>query len=50
VICNVRNQTHWVLATNYSGDTIYVNDPLYSQAMYQVGEVADGNSVVYLVQ
>jgi hypothetical protein len=39
VILNVRNGGHWVLATGYNGDTIFVNDPGYpvnAYALYQI--------------
>lgn len=34
VICNVHNGGHWVLATRYDGNTIFVNDPGYQTTSY----------------
>lgn len=50
VICNVLNGSHYVLATSYSGNSVYVNDPLYSTSVYAMGEIVDGQNVVYRVQ
>jgi len=47
VICNVHNGGHWVLATGYSGDTIYVNDPGYQVSSYTLGQIVDGQNAVY---
>jgi ABC-type bacteriocin/lantibiotic exporter with double-glycine peptidase domain len=49
VIINVHNGGHWVLATRYSGDTIYVNDPGYNTASYQMSEIVNGQTGVYHV-
>lgn len=49
VICNVRNGTHWVIATSYTIDSIVVNDPVYSTATYALAEIVDGQNVVYRV-
>lgn len=49
VIVNVRNKTHWVLATGYTNDIISVNDPGYSLSSYKLSEIADGNTVLYKV-
>ena len=49
VICNVRNGGHWVLATGYSGDSISVNDPLFSVSSYTLSEIVPGNNAVYRV-
>jgi hypothetical protein len=49
VICNVHNGGHWVLATRYSGDTIYVNDPGYNTQSYTLNEIVDGQNGVYHV-
>lgn len=39
VILNVRKGLHWVLATSMSGNTIYVNDPYYSNTSYSLYDV-----------
>lgn len=39
VIINVRNGGHWVLATGYSGDTIFVNDPGYPVNAYSISQI-----------
>lgn len=49
VICNVHNGGHWVLATGYSGDTIYVHDPGYNVGSYTLGQIVDGQNAVYRV-
>lgn len=49
VICNVRNGTHWVIATSYTIDSIVVNDPGYNVATYALSEIVDGQNVVYRV-
>jgi ABC-type bacteriocin/lantibiotic exporter with double-glycine peptidase domain len=49
VICNVHNGGHWVLATGYSGDTIYVNDPGFSTTSYTLNEIVNGQNAVYKV-
>ena len=36
VIMNVNSGGHWVLATGYSGNTIYVNDPGTSRIFYDM--------------
>lgn len=47
VVCNVHNGGHWVLATSYSGNTIYVNDPGFSTTSYTLSEIVDGQNAVY---
>jgi ABC-type bacteriocin/lantibiotic exporter with double-glycine peptidase domain len=47
VIVNVHNGGHWVLATSYQGDTIYVNDPGYSTTYYTLAQIVNGNTGVY---
>ena len=47
VICNVHSGAHWVLATGYSGDTIYVNDPGFTTTSYTLGTIVDGQNAVY---
>jgi ABC-type bacteriocin/lantibiotic exporter with double-glycine peptidase domain len=47
VILNVHNGGHWVLATSYQGDTIYVNDPGYSTTYYTLAQIVNGNTGVY---
>lgn len=47
LILNVRSGGHWVLATGYSGDTIYVNDPGYSVESYTLSQVVNGRTAVY---
>jgi hypothetical protein len=42
VVMNVHNGGHWVLATGYSGSTIYVNDPGYNTGAYDLSEIVDG--------
>lgn len=49
VIVNVRNGAHWVLATGFSGNTIFVKDSLYPFEFYDISEVVNGNSGVYKV-
>lgn len=44
---NVHNGGHWVLATGYSGNSIYVNDPGYSTTAYDLNQIVDGQNVVY---
>jgi len=47
VILNVHNGGHWVLATSFQGDTIYVNDPGYSTTYYTLAQIVNGNTGVY---
>lgn len=49
VILNVHNGGHWVLATSMSGSTIYVNDPGYNTASYDLSEIVANNSGLYHV-
>jgi len=49
VIINVKKGAHWVLATGYSGNTIYVKDSLYDVTSYDISEVVTGQSGVYKV-
>ena len=49
VILNVRNGGHWVLATSYKDDTIFVNDPGYTVSSYNLSEVVNGNTGVYTI-
>jgi hypothetical protein len=37
---NVHGGSHWVLATGYSGSTIYVNDPGYPVISYAASGVS----------
>jgi hypothetical protein len=47
VVMNVHNGGHWVLATGYSGNTIYVNDPGYQTTAYDISTIVNGQNVVY---
>jgi ABC-type bacteriocin/lantibiotic exporter with double-glycine peptidase domain len=47
VVCNVRNGSHWVVATGYKGNTIMVNDPEFSTTSYTLSEIVEGQNVVY---
>lgn len=50
VVLNVHNGNHYVLATGYSGSTIFVNDPGHSTTgSYDLSEIVDGQNVVYVV-
>ena len=49
VILNVHNGAHWVLAYDYSGNNILVNDPGYSTTSYPLSGIVDGNNGVYSV-
>lgn len=49
VILNVHNGGHWVLATGYSGDSIWVNDPGYSVTSYTLNEIVNGNTGYYTI-
>jgi len=48
-IINVKKGAHWVLATSYNQNTIYVKDSLYNVESYDISEVVSGNSGVYKV-
>jgi len=39
VILNVRNGGHFVLMTDYTGNTLYVNDPGFSVSSYDLSNV-----------
>ena len=41
---NVRNGSHWVLMTGYSGSTIYVNDPGFSVTSYALSGVGQAGA------
>lgn len=47
VICNVHNGGHWVLATGYNGDVIFVNDPGYQVTSYKLAEIVDGQNGIF---
>ena len=50
VIINVNKGQHWVLATGYNGNTIYVVDSLnLNVKSYDISAVVSGNSGVYKV-
>jgi hypothetical protein len=50
VIINVNKGQHWVLATGYSGSTIFVVDSLnLNVKSYDISAVVGGNSGVYKV-
>lgn len=49
VVMNVHNGGHWVLATGYSGNTIYVNDPGYQTTAYDLSQIVNGQNVIYSV-
>jgi ABC-type bacteriocin/lantibiotic exporter with double-glycine peptidase domain len=49
VILNVHNGGHWVLATRYEGDSIYVNDPGYSTQFYTLDQIVENQVGIYRV-
>ena len=49
-MCNVRNGRHWVLATGYSGDNIFINDPNYTTPSYTLDEIVYKNNGVYSIK
>ena len=50
VIINVDKGAHWVLATGYSGNTIYVKDSLHTTTTsYDISQVVSGHNAVYKV-
>lgn len=49
VIPNVHNGRHWVLATGFEGDTIFVNDPGFQVNSYTLDEIVEGNTGVYAI-
>ena len=49
VICNVHNGGHWVLATEYEGDKIFVNDPGYSVDYYNISDIVNGHNGIYKI-
>ncbi len=50
VIVNVNKGAHWVLATGYSGNTIFVNDSLnLAKKSYDLSEIVSGNTGIYKV-
>lgn len=50
VIINVEKGAHWVLATGYSGNTIYVKDSLHTTTTsYDISQVVSGHNAVYKV-
>ena len=44
---NVLNGGHYVLAHDYNGDNIIVNDPGSSDTYYRIGQCVDGQTGVY---
>ncbi len=47
---NVNKGQHWVLATGYNENTIYVVDTLYPNTnSYDISAIVNGNSGVYKV-
>ena len=50
VIINVNKGAHWVLATGYSGSTIFVKDSLHTTTTsYDISQVVSGHNAVYKV-
>lgn len=49
VILNVHNGAHWVLATGYDNDNIFINDPNYSTPFYTLDQIVEGQVGVYSV-
>lgn len=49
VIINVKKGAHWVIATSYNQNTIFVKDSLYDVESYDISEVVSGNSGIYKV-
>ncbi len=50
VIINVNKGAHWVLATGFNGNTIFVMDSLnLNVKSYDISAVVNGNSGVYKV-
>lgn len=50
VIINVDKGAHWVLATGYSGNTIYVQDSLHTTIKsYDISQIVSGHNAVYKV-
>ena len=50
VLINVDKGAHWVLATGYSGNTIYVKDSLHTTTTkYDISQVVSGRNAVYKV-
>jgi len=50
VILNVLKGSHYVLATGFKDNTIFVNDPLHtSTKSYDLGSVVNGKTVIYKV-
>jgi hypothetical protein len=48
VIINVEKGAHWVLATGYSGNTIYVKDSQHtSVTSYDISQVVSGHNAIY---
>ena len=50
VIINVEKGAHWVLATGYSGNTIFVRDSLHTTIQsYDMTQIVSGHNAVYKV-
>jgi len=50
VIINVDKGAHWVLATGYSGNTIYVRDSLHtSVTSYEMSQIVSPHNAIYKV-
>jgi hypothetical protein len=49
VILNVHNGAHWVLATGFEGDNIFINDPNYSTPFYTLDQIVENQVGVYRV-
>lgn len=49
VILNVHNGAHWVLATGYQEDNIYINDPNYTTPFYTLDQIVENQVGVYKV-
>ena len=50
VIMEVNKGPHYVLATGYSGNTINVNDPLYTTTKtYDISTVVSGKTAIYKI-
>ena len=50
VIINVDHGAHWVLATGYTGNTIYVRDSLHTTVKsYDMSQIVTGHNAIYKV-
>lgn len=49
VLLNVHNGAHWVLATGYQGDNIYINDPNYTTPFYTLDQIVENQVGIFRV-